>query len=105
MLGQLAGVAIDFWYESCKALTHLENVTGQTRFDELVSPTDQHVHVASDTSGVVERQHELVLRIDDEDGADGERKLLLIAAARINHAIGCRDGTVGISNDGELCIE
>ena len=57
-----------------------------------------------DASRIIERQHQFVFRIDDEDATNGERQVLLVAVPRINHAIGGRNVAFGISNDGKTHV-
>lgn len=69
---------------------------------ERLHTTDNLVHVATNTSGVVERQHELVLRVDDKDSADRQRQLLLVRIACVQHAKGRTDGSIGVANNWEF---
>lgn len=69
---------------------------------ESLDAADDFVHVAADASRVVEREHELVLWIDDENSADGERERLGVAGPGINHAVHGGDLAVGVANDREF---
>lgn len=60
------------------------------------------VHVAADAGGVVERQHELVLGVDDKDGANRQRQGLFVRSSRVQHAKRRADGSIGIADDREL---
>jgi hypothetical protein len=46
--------------------------------------------------------HEFVLGIDDKYGPDSEWEVLFVTVARIDHAIGSGNGTIGVTNNGEL---
>jgi len=74
------------------------------QLQRLHAPYDL-VHVASHARGVIEREHELVLGIDDEDGADGERQVLRVGIARVDHAVGGRDGAILVADDGKLDVD
>jgi hypothetical protein len=63
---------------------------------------DNFVHIASDTSGVVEREHKLVFWVDDKDGTNGQGQLLFFRSARVDHTIGRANGTISVSNDRKL---
>ena len=60
------------------------------------------VHVAADAGRVVHHQHQLVLRVDDEDGADGERQALCVRVPGVDHAVELGDGPVLVADDREL---
>ena len=66
--------------------------------------TDNLIHIPTNTRGVVETKHKLILRIDDEDGSDRKWKLLFVQVTRVNHAVGYGNGTILITNDWELDI-
>lgn len=66
--------------------------------------THNLIHIPTHTGWVIKTKHKLVLRVDNEDSADCKWKLLLIQIARIDHAIGDRNGSVLITNDWELDI-
>lgn len=60
------------------------------------------VHVATDACRIVQTQHELVLRVDDEDSANGQRQILLILVSGIDHAVHFRNFPVRVSDNGKL---
>lgn len=64
--------------------------------------TDNLVHVASHTGGVIQTQHEFIFGVDDKDGPNGEGQILLIGRARVQHAKGRTDTAIGVSDNGEL---
>lgn len=47
-------------------------------------------------------QSDLLLRVDDEDGADGKNNVLAIQITLVDHVVEESDFPVGIGNDGEL---
>lgn len=63
------------------------------------------VGVSAYAGWVVEGEHELVFGVDDKDGSNGEWKILVITGSGINHAISSTDGSVRISNNGELDLD
>jgi len=75
-----------------------------TELKRLDAPDDL-VHIPADASGVVEAEHELVLGVDDEDRPDGEGELLLVAAARVDHAVLDGDGAILVADDRELDLD
>mmetsp|Transcript_26393 Transcript_26393/g.56130 ORF Transcript_26393/g.56130 Transcript_26393/m.56130 type:complete len:315 (+) Transcript_26393:189-1133(+) len=66
---------------------------------------DDLVHVPSHARGVVEAQHQLVLRVDDEHRADGQGEVLVVGRSRVYHAVGGGDGPVLVADDGELDVD
>merc|ERR1719265_885578 len=60
------------------------------------------VHIATNTGWVIEHQHQLVLWVDDEHRTDSQREGLLVTRSLVNHAICHRNGSILITNDGEL---
>ena len=60
------------------------------------------VGVAADGGGVVEDELELLLRVDDEDGADGEGKALVVEVGGVVHVVLDGDGAIGVANDGKV---
>eukprot|EP00977_Amphora_coffeiformis_P029236 scaffold39580_cov244-Amphora_coffeaeformis.AAC.4 len=57
----------------------------------------------SDAGWVVKTKHENVFRIDDKYRSDCKR--LLPHGEGVNHAVGFRDGTVAVRDDGELYVD
>lgn len=47
-------------------------------------------------------QSDLLLRVDDEDGADGKNNVLAIQITLVDHVVEESNLPVGIGNDGEL---
>ncbi len=60
------------------------------------------IGIATDRSGIVEGELELLLRIDNKDGADGEGETLVVQIGRVKHVVFYRDRAVGIADDGEV---
>jgi hypothetical protein len=63
---------------------------------------DNLIHIASDASGVVEREHKLVFRVDDKDGTNGQGQSLIFRSACVDHTIGHANRAIGVSDDREL---
>ncbi len=63
------------------------------------------VCVSANAGRVVEGEHELVFGVDDKDGSNSEWEVLVITGSGINHAISGTDGSVRISNNGELDLD
>jgi len=74
---------------------------------ELQSRDAAHnlIHVAPDARWVVEREHQLVLGVDDEDGADGKGQVLVARGAWVDHAVRGRDRAVGVADDRKLDLD
>lgn len=58
--------------------------------------------VSARGGGVHHGQADLLIRVDDEDGANGERDLLRLQIVRMDHIIQERDFAIGIGDDWEL---
>ena len=69
---------------------------------EGFNATNNLIHVPSNASWIVETEHEFVLGIDDKYCTDSQRQFLLIAATWVDHPVRHGDGTILITNDGEL---
>lgn len=75
------------------------------RQKERLDAPDHFVHVATNTGGVIERQHELIFWINDKHRTDRQGQTLLVRRAGINHTIGRRNGPVGVTDNRELDLD
>ena len=63
---------------------------------------DDFVHVPSDTRGIIQAEHELVLGVDDEHRPNRQRERLLVAIAGVDHSVSHGNRAILISDDGKL---
>lgn len=72
---------------------------------QCLDASDDLIHVPAHAGGVIQAQHEFVLRIDNKDGADRQRKGLIARRAGINHPVCGADGPVAIADNGEFDLD
>lgn len=72
---------------------------------ECLDATDNLIGVPTHAGRIVQREHELVFGVDDKDGSDCQREVLLVACSGVNHPVGGTDGPVGIADDREFDLD